>query len=353
MTVVGIDPGSRSWSVVMLEPNSTYREVRFSSNQIKHQSSLISDLIKTYDDIQMMVVPSGYGFSLKSLNSLTDDDFKLLTLKHHDEPRVLGLTDVLIHLQSVGIHGFVIPGVIHLPTVPKYRKYNRLDMGTPDKVCSVVAAIIALSSHSDINWNKCSFVMVEAGSAFTAVIGVQNGKIVDGIGGSEGCIGYQARGGMDGEYCYLLGDFQKNFLYRGGFIDIIGKFIDPSKINNKFIEIQTNNDGWSSLIEETAKDVISMALSCNPDYVVLSGSLAENSLFSKSLQERLNPYLQIEFYSLQQFSNAKGAALGAAYLADGLSGGIHSGLVDLLELKQASGTCLDYLDLRKELEANL
>ena len=353
MTVIGVDPGSRSWGIVVLENDSTFHEIRLPSEQVKNQPKRICELLETYRNVQTVVVPSGYGLPLKPLSSLTDRDFALLTLKNPSEGRVLGLTEVLDHLKSAGIPGFVLPGVIHLPTVPKYRKINRIDMGTPDKVCSVVVALKALSERGGLDYDECCFVLVEAGSAFTAVIGVQYGKIVDGIGGTEGCMGFRARGGMDAELCYLIKDFQKEFLYRGGFRDVIRKWTDHVQVDQEFLNVQTNRNGWRGLIEETAKDLISVALSCVPDYVVLSGSLAANPLFVTHLQKMTEKLLPLEFFSLSQVYKVKGAALGAAYLADGIRGGENAALVNILELKRASGTCIDYLCMREELKIDL
>ena len=125
MTVIGVDPGSRSWSVVVLEHDSTIHEHKFTSKQIKNQPHQISELIETYTNIRAVTVPSGYGLPLKPLSSLTDRDLTLLTLKHRDENRILGLTEALTCLKASQIPGFILPGVIHLSTVPEYRKSQK------------------------------------------------------------------------------------------------------------------------------------------------------------------------------------------------------------------------------------
>jgi predicted butyrate kinase (DUF1464 family) len=45
-------------------------------------------------------------------------------------------------------------------------------------------------------------------------------------------------------------------------------------------------------------------------------------------------------------TQAKAAAQGAALIADGLAGGQYAPLVEVLELRGASGSALDYLRLR-------
>ncbi len=42
-------------------------------------------------------------------------------------------------------------------------------------------------------------IMVEIGFAFNAIIGVENGKIIAGIGGTSAGPGFVAQGKMDGE----------------------------------------------------------------------------------------------------------------------------------------------------------
>ena len=353
MTVIGVDPGSRSWSIIVLEEDYSFHEIRIPSEQVKERPERISEYIETYKNIQTVVVPSGYGLPLKQLSSLTEQDFTLLTLKHPSEGRILGVSEVLNNLKAAGFPGFVLPGVIHLSTVPKHRKLNRIDMGTPDKVCSVAVALKTLSERRNLTYDECCFVLVEAGSAFTAVIGVQFGKIVDGIGGAEGCMGYRARGGMDGELCYLVKDFQKDSIYRGGFLDIIGTLIEPPLVDQKFLEDQKHKKGWKGLVEETAKDMISVSLSCTPDYVMLSGSLAANPVFHTTLQKMTDRSLPIQFISLPQFYKVKETALGAAYIADGIRGGENEPLVDILELREASGTCLDYICMKEELKIDI
>src|SRR5262249_25179851 len=70
-----------------------------------------------------------------------------------------------------------LPGVIHLPTVPPHRKLNRIDLGTPDKLC--VAAVALAGGATD----AC---VVELGSAFTACLPGEGGWAVAGRRGWPG-----------------------------------------------------------------------------------------------------------------------------------------------------------------------
>ena len=61
-----------------------------------------------------------------------------------------------------------------------------------------------------------SFCLVELGSAFTACVAVERGRIVDGLGGTSGPMGWHSGGAWDGEAAYLLSPLRKNDLFGGG-----------------------------------------------------------------------------------------------------------------------------------------
>src|SRR5262249_13348737 len=102
------------------------------------------------------------------------------------------------------------PGVIHLPTVPAHRKLNRIDLGTADKLC---VAALALAQH-DLQ----SGCVVELGTAFTACLVLDEGRIVDSRGGTCGPFGWQSGGAWDGETAYLCGPLAKRHLFSGGVV---------------------------------------------------------------------------------------------------------------------------------------
>ena len=97
----------------------------------------------------------------------------------------------------------VTPGVVHLTSVPAHRKINRVDMGTADKVCAVALAIHEQARRRGCSARDVSFILLELGGAFTAAIAVEQGRIVDGLGGSSGPIGAMAGGALDGEVAFL------------------------------------------------------------------------------------------------------------------------------------------------------
>jgi len=57
----------------------------------------------------------------------------------------------------------VILVVIYLPTVPKHRKLNVIDMETADKLCCAVLAVYDYSKRHRITYDEVSLILVEIG----------------------------------------------------------------------------------------------------------------------------------------------------------------------------------------------
>src|SRR5437660_7074497 len=126
-------------------------------------------------------------------------------------------------VQTCALPIFVLtPGVVHLPTVPAHRKVNRVDMGTAEKVCAVALAVSDQARRLGSPLSNVSLVLLELGGAFTAAVAVAAGRIVDGVGGSAGPLGFRAAGALDGEVAYLAGEVPKALLFRGGAASIAG-----------------------------------------------------------------------------------------------------------------------------------
>jgi predicted butyrate kinase (DUF1464 family) len=208
------------------------------------------------------------------------------------------------------------PGAVHLPTIPAYRKWNRIDLGTADKVASAALCIADQARQLGIGFADTSFVMLELGGAFSAALAVDGGRIVDGLGGSSGPIGARACGAMDGEVAYLLGAaLSKRTVFSGGALD--------------------GDDGRLALEEGAAKAALAMTVSVpRPREILVAGRHAPEVL--ESLAARLP-------HPVRVVPNA--AARGAAVLADGLAGGRYARLVEQMRLRDASGTVLDHLRL--------
>ena len=68
-------------------------------------------------------------------------------------------------------------------------------------------------------------ILVELGGAFTCVLAVEGGAIVDGVGGTSGPLGFRGAGALDGEVAALAGTIPKEALFTGGAAWIAG---DPS-----------------------------------------------------------------------------------------------------------------------------
>jgi predicted butyrate kinase (DUF1464 family) len=268
-----------------------------------------------------------------------------MVLKRADEPEagagIAGMRSIVRALLAAGIPLVFGPGAIHLPTVPDHRKWNRIDLGTADKVASAALGIVDQAERLGIPYAETRFVLLELGGGFSAALAVDGGRIVDGLGGSAGPIGARATGALDAEAAYLIGGaLSKRTVFSGGALDPDGAAdLSSADALAHLRGDPAARDGWLALEEGAAKAVLALTASVPaPREVLVSGRLAAAPGLLDALGERLHAVAPV-----RPALAFRSAARGAALLADGLAGGAYAPLVDGLRLREARGGVLDHL----------
>ncbi|MFQ5762158.1 MAG: DUF1464 family protein [Candidatus Bathyarchaeia archaeon] len=346
---MGIDPGTKSFDVCGMDDGKVFLDKSLSTREVSRRPEVLTQTLKLAGPLDCIVGPSGYGLPPKIIAQLTGAEERLTRLVRPDDEEMkkrspIALGKVIKHLRATTLPVYLIPGVKHLPTVPPHRKVNRIDMGTPDKVCSVALAIHDEARRLGVQYSETSFILVEVGWGFTAVLGVEHGTIVDGIGGAEGAMGFQSFGGLDAEVAYLLGGFSKRTLYKGGVVSVAGlKRPSVNKLVKGLASHERCRWAWDAWLEATAKDVAAIALSTpHAREVLLSGRMKRNPHVSRELTKKLAQFGTVTV--VQGFAtHAKEAAQGACLLANGFVGGKYKPLLDILQLKKAENVLLDYI----------
>ena len=350
VTVMGVDPGTKSFDFCGMEDDKVVLNESVPSEEIAENPMRFVEVVKSID-ADYIVGPSGYGLPVKKLSALNKKDLFLLTLvkpEELDSISVLsGMQKSFAILLKEDIPMYFIPGVIHLPTIPDYRKLNKIDMGTADKLCCAVLGIWDQARRFDTTYDKTSFILAEVGFGYTSAIAVHGGRIVDGIGGTTGSPGYTSLGSMDGELAYLLGNFSKTLLFDGGASSLMEKKTTPEELSQLKDTSPEYQAAWDCLIEGAVKDVLMLLSSVpKPKEILLSGRLSRIPDVVNELSERLEwiaPARRVEGIT----KDVKEAAQGAALIANGLAGGRYKPLVDNLKLREAKGTILDYVRLKE------
>ena len=133
---VGIDPGTLSIDVCGIADGQIYLDRTWPTADALADSTAFLELLSGSGSPDLVVGPSGYGLPLQPARDATDDDLSLAFLARPGETGGIGGLRGLARALAVSRLPVVhIPGVIHLDTVPRHRKLNRIDLGTADKVC--------------------------------------------------------------------------------------------------------------------------------------------------------------------------------------------------------------------------
>jgi predicted butyrate kinase (DUF1464 family) len=344
--VAGVDPGTFTFDVVALDDGELTLERSFRTADVGADPALLVEALTDHGPFELVLGPAGYGLPLVPVEQVGERELALMLLLREDEPHgrvgVGGMRSIVRALIAAGLPLVFGPGAIHLPTIPAYRKWNRIDLGTADKVASVALCIGEQARRLGIDFAETSFVMLELGGAFSAALAVDGGRIVDGLGGSAGPIGARACGALDAEAAYLLGAaLSKRTVFSGGALDPQGE-LDLSVGLEALRRDPRHREGWLALEEGAAKAALALTISApGPREILLAGRLAEAPGMLEALAARLADVAPVRLAGLG--AHTKAAAQGAAVLADGLAGGRYAALVERLGVRDASGSALDHL----------
>jgi len=343
--VVGIDPGTASIDVCGIDDGHLFLDRSFPTAQALAAPAAFAALLEAARPLDLIAGPSGYGLPLTRVQDASEEDLRLAFLSAPGETGGIGGLSALVRaLARTTLPVVLTPGVVHLATVPEYRKVNRVDLGTAEKVCAAALAIDEQARRSGRPLAEVSLVLLELGGAFTAAVAVAGGRIVDGVGGSSGPLGFRAAGALDGEVAYLAGAVPKQLLFGGGAAAIAGWDEDAAS-PERLAHPATAREQLArdAFVEGAAKTAIALAASLpSPKEFVLSGRLAQVEPVREAIRQRLGGYAPMRM--LDGFAHvAKHGAQGAALVADGLAGGAHRELVATLGLREARGTVLDHL----------
>jgi predicted butyrate kinase (DUF1464 family) len=342
MRVLGIDPGTGSFDFFGMEDDRIIiLDTTVTIPEVTQNSQIILDTIRSAFPLDAIVGPSGYGLPVTHIKDMGETELNLMVPDDKSIPLYDNIRMVLRLMKADNFPVYFTPGVIHLSTVPEYRKANKMDMGTADKVCCAVLAMRDQAEVYNIDYNETSFILVEAGYAFNAIIGVEKGKIVDGCGGTAGGPGFFSLGCMDSELAIRLGKFPGTVLFTGGAKDASDKTdLTPE-------EMAKNPDrysaSWNMLLEGIVKGVAAMtAVVEKPREIILSGRLSRIPEIADALTTRLSRFSKVRLIG-RKANIAKEAAEGACIIANGFMDGKYMSLIETMELKKAGGTMFDHL----------
>jgi predicted butyrate kinase (DUF1464 family) len=323
--VIGIDPGTVSIDLCGLDQGRVWLDRSLPTREALEDPASFLALLTTDGAPELIAGPSGYGLPLVPAHQASDRDLRLAFLAPAGEAGGIGglrrLAGLLAESELPVIY---TPGVIHLPSVPEYRKLNRVDLGTADKVAAAALGIWDQARRFGGSPADTSFILLELGGAFTAALAVDRGAIVDGVGGTSGPLGWQSSGAWDGEVAFLAGMVEKDLLFRGG-------------------AAECGEAGMAAYAEGALKAVLALTAAVPaPREIYLSGRHASEPVILTRLVPRLAAIAPVA--KIGGFARiAKEGAQGAALIADGLAGGGERGLVESMGLRNAHGTALDYL----------
>lgn len=360
--VVGIDPGTKSMDVCALDDGEVYYEKVVDTADVAQRPEILIEAVEAVMPVDLITGPSGYGVEITYLRDIPEEiledwyyEYILLTNKEHIEKAVekevfgalvyYAMTKSAIEMKRRDWPVCYIPGVIQLLTVPRHRKVNKMDMGTADKMCVAVLGVFDQAKRRDIPYSETSFIQVEVGFGYNAILGVEEGKIVDGIGGTTiSGPGFLTIASMDAELVQLVGSWEKADVFAGGCASISGRLTPEELVDD--VDVDENSKiAWDAMMEGVIKGVRSMCVAVStPREILISGRLTKIKKVEDELKKALSGLAPVRRVGwLKEIREVKETAQGYAVVADGIAGGRFESLIEWMKIKEAKGTAMDHI----------
>jgi hypothetical protein len=177
MLSLGIDHDGDHWKVAAWDEQTTadLRTLRVAGEVWE-----VVDEMLALHPATPIVLPSGLGVPLTRAADLMDQDIAEITLDI-DGRVTSDLGSFLVEARRRALRAFCIPAVKLLPSVPLHRKINRLDLGDAGALCAA-AWIIHSAGAQGSEPPACGGVLVHATRTGTCLLAIRAAHIIDGTG---------------------------------------------------------------------------------------------------------------------------------------------------------------------------
>jgi len=347
MKILGIDPGTVSFDLCLLDDDKVAFEDSLPSGVVAERPEDLAEKCLSLKP-DAIIAPSGYGLPNRRLRELNPRELFELTLVRAGEnvPVLDGMKKFFGIVQQGDSDILFVPGVIQLPTVPRWRKFNKIDMGTADKMCVAALSVETVSKQKGVGYAEVNHIAVELGGGYNALVTVEQGRITNGIGGTlfPGP-GFANAGAMDGEVAYLLGGFEKALLFQGG----AASLADRHGLSIEDFTPEAYPEPFAAFAEGVVLAVCSQQALLNSRAVYLSGRLTRYERIFDPVRLKLERagYAVSRLPTLSDRSKA--AAQGYAVVGNGLCGGCFQRLVQHMMIDRAEGSVLDHVFWKERL----
>ncbi len=356
---LGIDPGTRSFDLVVIDGPRVVWEKSIDTVDIARDPKKLLEAIEEAGPVDIVAGPSGYGTPVVCNEDILDarrfaiEILLLSTEKDIEEGLTRGELGIAVYSALARVVEALwrsrwrvcyIPSVILLPTVPLYRKLNRVDMGTADKLAVTALAVYDQSKRLGVGYEETRFILVEMGFGYNAVIAVDGGKIVDGYGGTLVPMGFLTIGPIDAEIVAAGRSWSRSDVFYGG-VSTACRELDPVKALEKALSDELCSAGFRAMIEAIERAVKGALVAVpKPREIIVSGRLSRIPQLFEEIEKRLENIAPVtKLRGLEGASIAKEAAQGMALIGEGLAGGYFKDLIEHIEIPRARGTVLDWI----------